>query len=92
MKRYHTTECIFDLIAACGPQELGELRKECREQCTSEPWLGDKTAQDRADELNNAIHELEHAGIIYRDWGVFEFTEFGYELAENWGKTHGLAK
>lgn len=80
MKHYDAAECIFDTIAACGPQELGELRSECRRQCTTNEWLDGGTAEDRADTLNNGIQALEKAGIIEREWGVFDLSDYGYEL------------
>lgn len=78
---YHPEECIFDLIAACGPQSLRALMVECREQCTGNVFVYDcNSAADRANALNGAVRALTHAGILTVDEGDYDFTAFGYGL------------
>ncbi len=74
---YHATECIFDLIAACGPQDTIECHQECRTQATVFP-VGDSKAQRIV--VMAALATLRNAGIIEFHTDAWDFTDYGYEL------------
>jgi hypothetical protein len=77
---YHATECIFDLIAASGPQ--ADVRRECREQCV--PFADPLT-------ITLALAALLSAGIIEFDDG-YELTDFGQELVKMMPRRAAIAE
>jgi hypothetical protein len=72
---YHATECIFDLIAACGPQALKECTHEVKTQATDELSI-------RNPEISviTALAYLCIADIIDLDGDTFDFTNYGFDL------------
>lgn len=75
---YHPTECIIDLIAACGPQSTGECTRECKNQCV--PFDG-----HARDLMQTAFHELTTAGLIYWDCeGAWDLTQYADTLIQDW--------
>jgi len=79
-RHYHATECIFDHIAACGPQELYALYANCSTQCTTMSFDETLPIGAHHNATNGAIHTLAKAGIIDVDDGAYDLTDYGYEL------------
>jgi hypothetical protein len=82
---YFSQECIFDMIAAQGPQDFHDLCRECYTQAT------DCESQEQ---VSSAISDLIEAGLIAEDWiddsenGTFyvDLSDFGCELSEDQSK------
>lgn len=82
---YHPTECIFDLLAASGPQQREEMIIECRNQC---PAFAGLSFLQREELTSNTVQALEAAGIVTVDWdpidGYVDLTDFGHQLVQEW--------
>ena len=84
---YHATECIFDLIAACGPQEYFDIKRECLAQVSEQGFINGG-AVGKVLVITKAMTTLENAGIL--TWvrgsspdeaeGYYDYTDYGYEL------------
>lgn len=79
---YFPTECIFDLIAASGPQEALDMLCECCTQCTDMPGGRMPAAQqERVKLVTAALTALEQAGIIEQDGSAcYDLTSYGHCL------------
>lgn len=75
---YHATECIIDLIAASGPQELHDLHAECYAQCTTGDYTDGRTFGESFNATNGAVHTLAKAGLLDVEDGSFDLTPYGY--------------
>lgn len=69
---YHPTECIFDMLASCGPETLFALQQECSTQCTTKESTSD------------ALTALVCAGVVAVDEDYYDLTSKGYQLADEW--------
>ncbi len=93
MKHYHATECIFDLLAASGPQELREIRRECLTQCTEPAFASDEgnLSTEHHNAVNGALHTLVKAGLIdmtVEEEGpnTYDLTDYGYTVLSLYGE------
>lgn len=83
MKRYHPTECIFDMLASQGPQEVYDLCVECCNQCTTDAFTTTIGAGHVA--TDGAINTLVAAGLIessgpdeWQRYVTYDLTDYGY--------------
>jgi len=88
MKHYYATECIFDLIAACGPQELYAIHAECSTQCTEPAFAECLTIGAHHYASLVALDTLSKAGIIGWDGEAYDLTDYGYALIEGTKHRH----
>lgn len=66
---YQCTDAIMDMMAASGPQELADLKRECRTQAV--PYTEQL--------FDEAIASLVAAGkIVFEEDGYYDFPESYY--------------
>lgn len=77
MKHYYAEECIFDELAASGPQSYKGLVRIAKEQVTT---VGDGIFLFTT--VNLAVNALTDAGIIEYDNTdhYYDLTDYGYEI------------
>lgn len=84
METYHPMECILDLIAASGPQDMSDCYTECRTQCTVPDHSSNGIVYQA--KLSRVWDALITAGLCESDAHNFggaptlDLTEYGWEV------------
>jgi len=78
---YYAQECIFDLIAASGPQVLYSLWTECNQQCNTYAYT-EGTIGEGHQATEAALEALINAGLIDIEkdekYTYYDLSVYGY--------------